>query len=184
MRDGITEPMQAAVDAAVVRPALLVRLDYASGAQCATTAPFDIVHNGETFYGVGQFGGISQVEEGGEVQSYGLAMQLSGIPQEHLAIALGEHYTGRDCKLWLAMLDANWALIEDPLLLFRGRINTQTVDLISRKIDVAVKSRMADWERPRVRRYTHEEQQVLYPGDMAFEFTARLENQEIVWGKA
>ena len=49
-------------------------------------------------------------------------------------------------------------------------------------ITVNAESRLADWDRPRVRRYNHEDQQIDYPGDMGFEFVPQMATKELRWG--
>jgi hypothetical protein len=48
-------------------------------------------------------------------------------------------------------------------------------------VTVRLENRMADWERPRVRRYTDEDQQRAYPGDLGFQFLTATVDKDIVW---
>jgi hypothetical protein len=43
---------------------------------------------------------------------------------------------------------------------------------------------MIDLQRPRERRYTHEDQQIDHPGDMGFEYVSQLQELNLAWGKA
>lgn len=155
----LTSAVAAAAQAAVVRPVFLVRLDYASGVVRLSSAPFNVAWGGETFLGVGSLGAITAVEEGADLQTYAVQMQLSGVRPELIALALGEHYQGRDARLLLALVDEQHALIADPVVVFRGRMDTQDIELgDTGTIVLTARSRLADWHRPRIRRYTDAEQ--------------------------
>ena len=49
-------------------------------------------------------------------------------------------------------------------------------------ISVSAESRLAAWDRPNVRRYNHEDQQIDYPGDKFFEFVPQMVDRLLVWG--
>jgi hypothetical protein len=48
-------------------------------------------------------------------------------------------------------------------------------------VTVRLENRLADWERPRLRRYTDEDQQRAHPGDKGFEFVTSTVDKDIVW---
>ncbi len=186
---GLSAANQAASLAEVFRPVGFVRLDYASGDVLVTSAPFNLSWdwNGdgtpEEFVGVGALGSISRITESTELRPYSVTLQLSGIPAEYVALALGERYQGRDGRIWLGLLDADHVLVDTPVLVFRGRMDTQPIRYGKQvSIEVTLLSRLADWERARVRRFTGEDQQAAYPGDRGFEFVAEMVNKEIRWG--
>ncbi len=172
----------AAAGARVVRPVLLAELDFASGPVTVTNAPFDIAIDGKTYQGVGQFGGISPVEEGTELQTYNLTLQLNGIPAALIAIALGEDYQGRAAVVSMAFLDEGHRPLDAPLVLFRGRMDVMRIQAgETASIELTCESRLADWERPRVRRYNNADQQQRFSDDKGFEFVPQMVEKEIVW---
>jgi hypothetical protein len=68
--------------------------------------------------------------------------------------------------------------------IFGGRMDAATVELGTIcTITVTAESRLVDWERPRVRRYTHEDQQAAWPEDMGLEFVASMSELELIWGR-
>lgn len=174
-----------AVGASVARLVWLVRLDYPSGVVTACSAPFPLVWGGETYFGVGSLGSVGAADEGAELQSYSLQITLAGVKPEYVAAALGEAYQGRDARVYVAMLDADHAVIGDPVLVFRGRMDTQDIELgTEATITVTIVSRLVDWDRPRISRYTNEDQQSRFPGDRAFEFVNSLVDATIYWGRS
>jgi hypothetical protein len=49
-------------------------------------------------------------------------------------------------------------------------------------IDLTAESRLIDLERPRLRRWTSEDQKALDPDDKGFEFVNSLQEATIKWG--
>ena len=150
----------------------------------ATTAPYSMQWDGKDWLGLGTLGGISQIEEGDSLEMYGISLTLSGIPTEYISTALGSHYQGRDCKVWVAPLSASMTIVADPVLVFHGRLDVMNIEIgVTATITVTAESRLADWNRARTSRYTHEEQQRLYPGDMGLQYVAQTSEMELVWGR-
>jgi hypothetical protein len=50
-------------------------------------------------------------------------------------------------------------------------------------ITVQAESRFIELERTHERRYTDQDQQQLYPGDLGLEYVAGLQDKEIAWGQ-
>jgi hypothetical protein len=175
----------AAVQEEVVRRTIAVEMDFPSGYVRFTGSPFDIVINGNTFSGVGMLGSVSAVEEAAELRAYGLVVQLSGIPRDAIAIALQQAYQGRRAAVWDVPLDASDQPVADPILIFRGRMDTMEITLgTTASVRVRLENRLADWERPRVRRYTSEDQRRVYPNDRGFEYVSATAEKEVAWPAA
>ena len=170
--------------AAVVRPYLLVELDYAAGAVRATSLPFNIVYNGDTYIGVGVLGSISEVGEGTEIRSYGISLRMSGIPMDYVEDVVTADGQGRAGRIWLGMLDSGHVPVGDPLQIFQGRMDVSEIEYgPSIAITIALESRLVDWERPRIRRYTDQDQKRAYPGDRSLEYVQAVADMELVWGR-
>lgn len=191
MAHTIDSAVLTAAQAEVVRPVILVALDFDEGYVRLSSAPFDMTvdadddGSAETFTGVGTLGRIFALQEGAELQPYSGQMELSGVDPAMIAIALGSHYQGRACAIWLALLDAGHVPVGDPFLAFSGRMDTMKIVLGQEaKITLSVQSHLADWENPRVRRYTNEDQQQLFSGDKGLEFVAQIVNKKLNWGGA
>lgn len=180
----LSDLIAAASAGGVIRPVYLVQLDYASGMVRAASTPFNLTIDGVVWMGLGNLGAIGAVQEGAELQNYSLALTLTGVPSDLVAVALGEQYQGRDARIYLALLDEDHAVIDAPLLIFRGRMDTQDIEVgDTATITLTVQSRLADWERPRVRRYTNEDQQAVFAGDRGFEFVPQMAEKTIYWGR-
>ena len=55
-------------------------------------------------------------------------------------------------------------------------------DAESASITLTAESRMIDLNRPRVRRYTPEDQKIDYPNDKGLDYVSSLQEAEISWG--
>jgi len=168
-----------------IQVALLVALDFESGFVRVWSGIGTLSFESQTFNGVGHLGSIAPIQESGAaVRANAITLQLSGIPSSLLSVALGSHYQGRNAKIWLGFFTTAWVLL-DCAILFAGRMDTMQIDEgpETSTITLTAESHLADLKRPRVRRYTNEDQQQLYPGDLGFQYVESLQNAEIAWGR-
>ena len=141
--------------------------------------------NSNTYTGTGNLGSVSGIGESVEVRPTGITLKLSGVASSLLSIVLTEHLQGRTAKVYLATFTDPGAL-EGTLLLFQGRIDNPQIDDDGTEatITLPVENRLADFDRPnQTLFYTHEDQQGLYTGDLAFEFVEALVDAEVFWGQ-
>jgi hypothetical protein len=180
-----TPTVQAAFLADNVPVLALVELDFSGGIVRVTNAGYNITFGGYTWYGLGELGEISAVQEGTELQMYGITLTLSGVPPEYISVALDNEYQGRPATIWIAPLDSNYQVLADPVIVFKGRMDTMPIAIgTDAKIQLTIESQFVDWERPRVRRYNHEDQTFAHPADKGLEFIAQMVEKEIIWGRA
>ena len=162
-----------------------IELEFDSGTVRVCNAAYGFAWNSYTWIGAGNLISMSEVQEGADLEAYGVSMQLSGVPEGYVSIALGEHYQSRPARIWAAPLDANYVVIADPVLLFNGRMDAMPISMEGGKavITLTAESRLADWGRPRVRRYNDADQQAAYPGDLGLQFVERMVEKELIWGR-
>jgi hypothetical protein len=176
--------MASALGASNLAPVMFVQLDFDSGTVRVTNLAFDIVWNGNTWLGAAYVGSIDAIVENETIQANGLSFTLSGIPSALIATALGEQYQGRKAQVWLGAISAA-ALVADPVLVFSGRMDVMNISLGSTAtIKVNAESRLADFERPRIRRYNDADQRALYPSDPSFQYVPQMINKSLYWGVA
>ena len=167
-----------------VRPVLLIELDASSGMARFNTADRTVIYAGNSFLGVGDLGKIAPFGEPTDLSVEGVTIELSGLPNDYIDMAMAENIQGRAARLWLGFLDDNYALIADPVLAFRGRMDTMDLKLGETATVIArIENRMADWDRPRVRRYTNADQTARFPSDKGLEFVSQTAEREILWGR-
>jgi hypothetical protein len=121
---------------------------------------------------------------------------------------MNEPYQGRLCKIFFGAIDANRAYLTDEsgnyiLAEDSSRIDVSTgdpneiVEIFSgymdqmnieegaetSRIGLSVESKLIDLERPRVFRYTDQNQKSRFPNDKGFEFVEDLQDKRFNWGR-
>lgn len=179
----MTSAAATALQQEIVRACLLFEGEFNELVRLSNGAA-DVTWNGNVYTAVGSFAGVSPMEETDAPQANGIECYLSGIPTDLVALMMVEHYQGKTARIYLALFDADHQLIPDPILLFSGRMDNCTIEMGKEaRISLRVMSRLADWERPRIRRQTDEDQQSRYPGDKFFAFVPQMVEWRGVWGR-
>lgn len=182
MTRGLSAPQQAAVAAERVARTVAVELDFPDGFARFHGGHESITINGNAFMGVGQLGNISVAEESAELRSYGMTIKLSGVPRDSVAYALGQAYQGRRGTVYEVQLDATTWQVIGALVVFRGRMDQMDIALGQQAaVTVKLENRLADWDRPRIRRFTDDEQRRRDPNDGSFRFLSATTEKEIIW---
>lgn len=183
-REGLTSGMQTALVAGVVVPILISEIQIEGGYVRAWNGIGDLPWNGNTFKGLGDFGGVSPVQETSELQANGVRFTLSGVPTDMVATALSKMRQGLSAKLWLGAFDvSSGALIADPYQLFSGL--TDVPDLEdgdeTATLGISVENELIDLDRTRTRRLTSEDQALDDPTDLGFDYVPSLQDKEFVF---
>lgn len=174
-----------AVNAPHVRPFTLVTMDFPDGPVRASSLPFDVTLDGETYYGVSLLGTVSEISEGLDTRSYGVNVTLNGIPSEFCNYIAQQKIQGRLIKIGLGFLDAEERIISEPLWPFVGRMDTLDMKIgPETSVSIAGETLLIDWERPRLRKFTDADQKSRYPNDRGLEHVAEVANKELIWGRA
>jgi hypothetical protein len=186
MSRNLTTAAAAAATAEVVDRTLAVELLFDGGAVRLNGSLVPITIGGQEFAGVGTLGGISEIAESADLQSHGITLRLSGIPRDSVALVMAEPCQGRRCTVWEVWLDkATGAVIGDPAIVFRGRMDTMQARLgETATVEVTAEDRLTDMDRPNLARYTDEDQRRLFPGDAFFAFVPATVEAEVVWPAA
>ena len=172
-----------AMQASDVRPFLLFEGTFASGTVRLWTGLGPLQWAGQTWTGLGNLVGISDVEETSEVVAQGVTVTLSGVPPETVSLALVEVLQGRPGRILLGFLDAAGAVIPDPTPLFAGRLSTTDLQdgESTCSVTVSYENRLQDLLTERGWRYTDQMQRIIDPGDGGFYLVAALQQKEITW---
>jgi hypothetical protein len=178
----LSGPAAAIITGEVAYRTVAVALSYPSGWARWNGSPADLTINGETYVGIGGFGSISAAQESAELRSYDLTVRISGVPNTAVALAMGEAYQGRAGVVWEVPLHPTTGQPVGEFVIFRGRMDQMVVEMGTESVvTVTLLNRMADWEKPRVRRYTHGDQLARYPGDNGLRFLPATTERQIIW---
>ena len=136
-----------------------------------------------TYQGVAGISSVAVVEESIELRANSIVAELNGLDNTYIALVLGEQYYGRDATLGLAVLDSDYQIVGEPIILFKGFMSVLTADIDSNsKITVELESILSDWERPRLKRYNSSSQDEIDSSDEGFSNVDSIVNKEITWG--
>jgi hypothetical protein len=149
-----------------------------------TTSRDSIDWGGHTYVGGRQTAIDSIKDQGGEVQ--GLSFQLSGVPNDLLAIALAEPIQGKAVRVYTAIMDADTLAILDVQPSWAGTLDQMpiTQGIETSVITVTAEHRGIAFARPKGIRYTDGDQQALVPGDLSLEFIVAQASHQDVWPSA
>jgi len=183
--------LSASLEAAIIDPVVIgvffFKAEFDSGDTLFWSGYGDLTWGGDTYTGVGQFGGIDKVDETSDVRANGATVTLSGIPSDLIALALTEPYQGRPCIVYLGALHLTTGALEGtPYPLLAGRMDVMSIEegADTASISLTVENRLIELFRSKERRYTHEDQQIDFPGDLGLEYVAGLQEKPINWGVA
>lgn len=185
MARALIAALEAEIQKAALQPIFFVQLEVATSTVRVWSGVGTLTWNGQTWTGIGQLGMISPVTETTETRAEGIILTLSGVDPTLLGYALTEIRHGKDAKVWLGAMDDAGAVLADPYLSFAGKVDTASIDEggEAAQIQITVESRLIEMHRPRDRRWTYEDQQMDYPGDLGFEYVAGLQELNLVWGR-
>lgn len=160
--------------------------------QYLTTAPHNMTWDSKTWQGIGGALGFSAVQESVDLAGSGVDIGVSGVDQTIINKILGRKYIGRMVRIWMAKLDANQAVLADPVLIFFGHMNggfkideqrgedgrPGSVTITCRATD-----RMGDFSRVVGIQTNVPSHQKYFPTDRFFSFVPSLRSKSIRWGK-
>lgn len=184
------EPARRASQSSEPLVALLAELDFASGFARAWTGVGPLRWGERVFLGTGDLINIGTIEETIEARSSGITLTLSAAAMGEqasmileAALAEANSFQGRPVRLWLALLADHATLLADPVPLAELRMDTMAiVDGRDARITLTAEGELGDLDRPRVRRYTNEDQQSEFPGDRGFEYVPSVQELNFKWG--
>ena len=178
--------MREAVTGSVFRPILFVYASFPDIEVRLWSGLGSIEWDGHTWLGMGSILGVEDITETTDSASQGISLQLSGMPSSLFEAAALGNYQNRPAKVWLGALDESMQLIMEPYLFFSGVMDSDRVDENGETVTVTIfaESRLSDQLKSKVFRYSHEDQQTLYPldNDKGLEFVAALQDSTLNWG--
>lgn len=178
----LTAGMLTAIQAGAVRPALLYEGAFDSGGTPQYvrlwTGMGNLTWDAKTWVGGGHLLGISPITESTKTEAVGFEVTVSGMPSTRISLALSSARKNKPGSLWLALFDASGAVIADPYLLQSGRFDMIPIEDSGDTCTITVRyeDRLIALQKPRERRYTHEDQQLRSAGDLGFEYVQGLQD--------
>jgi len=187
MARDISTDTKAAIAADTVYPIFLFEAVFDEGTVRFWSGYGDLAWNSQTWTGAGSFASISPVSETGAIQANSATVGLNGIDSTIISLALTYEYRDRPCTLYLGFINqSNHSVTDAPFTVLAGRMDTMAIEDSgdTGSISINIESSLIDLQRPKERRYTHEEQIREYPGDLGLEYVISLQDKQIPWGIA
>jgi hypothetical protein len=181
----LSNEMQAVASADLVRPIYLMKAEFDAGDVNLWSGIGSLTFDGDTYLGAGDLLSISQISESAELTASGISITLAGVKQSLLTIARDEPYQGRVITLYLGALNDSGDIISSPVVLFSGFMDVMNISDSGEtsSIVISAENKLIAFDRASVRRYTSEDQKIDYPNDKGFEFVAKIQEKEIIWGR-
>ena len=189
MSRSITTAFKNAIVDQVVRPLLACELEFSTGTLRFWNGYGDLTMtaggSSNTFTGLGDLMGVSAIAESDQIEAIGASLSLTGIKSSFISTALTGNYTNRNASIFLGVFDTSKSVIADVYTLFKGKMDIMKIDEGSESatITLNLENRLIALDRPLNRRFTHEDQQERFSGDLGLEFVPDLQDKEIIWGK-
>lgn len=152
----------------------------------AVTGNATIRYAGEEWTAIGGLASIDTVGEGTDGSAVGVKATLYQVPSEFRDDVADQAVRGCLYELYVGALDAAYQEVLGFKLLWKGRLDTYDITDAGDSITVSAggESRMRDQRRPAIKRFTDWWQQRRFPGDLAFQYAARMVEVPILWAKA
>lgn len=166
---------------------ILVKLAFPSGTRRYWSGIGDLSEDVgagfETWQGVGAFGEIEVGAEGTDLRARTFRIALA-LPDSTLVAAVqSENIHGRDAGIWMRLEGSSGARIDFPFMIVAGymdkpdfRVGAENVLLVDCFTDDAGLQKAGGLL------FTDEDQQRLYPGDKAFQYTSYMIDLSLPWG--
>lgn len=179
---GINPATITALEQGHVRWIVLTKVEFDSEELAFNSSFAEFTWNGTTFIGLGNLGNVSNTSENTKLDPAEYDITITGIDNTVLSAVLNEDYLNRPATCWIAALDEEMQIIGEPILYFKGLVDTiEAVYGNEASIVINVTDRMAEWLKSRISRYTNQEQLAKYPGDNGFEFVSEISTKKVTW---
>lgn len=161
----------------------LIELQLASTTLRYTTAGISLSWSGVTWLSVGGSVEPMDFKAGGDVDT--MVMTLPGVTETDLAVALAEPLEGRPALIYDALVDPDTGAVAQAVLGWSGTLNVPTVaDGPVASVTLSAEHTAITARRPKVSRYTDDEQQRLHAGDISLHFDPATDALPLPWPAA
>lgn len=152
----------------------------------AVTGNATIRYAGEEWTAIGGLGSIDTIGEGTDGSAVGVKATLYSVPAEFRDDIADQAVRGCLYELYVGALDPLYREVLGFKQLWKGRLDTYDITDAGETITVSAggESRMRDQRRPTIKRFTDWWQQRKSPGDVVFQYAARMVEVPILWAKA
>jgi len=145
----------------------------------------DITYDSNTYSASSLFTKLSSVTESSEVEVSNITLSFSGADQTIISLFLSNSYMEKEAEVYKGLLNTSEAVIADPFLLFKGRIESFSIDesINQSNANIVIASHWSDFSKIEGRKTNTGSQQIHFKTDKGFELASQTV-QDIKWGRA
>jgi hypothetical protein len=176
--------LTAAAAAASVVAVTLVKIEFPSGTVALNSSNWTFTVSGTTYTGANGLGSISPItDQGGELP--GLQLELGWVSSSLLALALDDanEVQGAVVTISTLLLDATTYAQVGVVVDWIGYADRMDIaeDGDRCAVSLSCESKGVDLIRGNPLTYNDADQQLLYPGDLGFQYVTSQTDQPVVW---
>lgn len=183
---GIDSAAAAVLEASGKIPlALLVDMPELDPPLRVCTGRWNLSWGGDEYIAVGQLGQVGAAQESASGPQP-LQFSMTGVPASQRARVLAENVQGKPVSIYVAIFSPDTYQILDAVLEWEGALDVLrwSDDGQMGVVTVTAESAGADLLRGVPVRYTDQDQQRLYAGDIGFQYVVTQGEKEIKWPAA
>lgn len=138
--------------------------------------------NGETYFGVGEFGAIGAIENVSDANPASVELTLMGIPSTVFSAIMQNRIRGSNVTVYKVLFDKD-GRVDAAAKILVGQVTEYnwTFDGTG-SFALQVADEFNLYERPLQKYYTHSNWKAEYEGDNFWQFVAQMADKEIHWG--
>ena len=171
-----------------IRPVHLITLGFATPVNitdCSFSLTSSVSGSSVTYSASDFILGITNHTEETDITKSSVSINLSGADQTFISTVLNENVVNDSVDIFRGFLDDSNALIADPFLLYRGKIDSFDIAETDKdsQVNLSIVSNWADFEKKNGRKTNYTSQQRFFTGDVGMDFASQTV-QDIKWGRA
>jgi hypothetical protein len=179
---GLSTTNTTQVDAAHLHEVVLVKLEFDTPVYVHSGIG-NISYDGNTYLGVGDLGGISALRESEALGPAAVTLTLDGTDSDYITEALDSGNLYDKVTIYEGYRQDDGTLYDDPWIAWKGWFEYASVSLGEQAIvEVTCQHDLSVLNEKDGGRYSDEDQQDAYTGDVGFEFVAATVGVKLVWG--
>lgn len=176
-RNGASGAQLSALQAGSLQPRFFVSIQFASGSVYLWTGIGSVSWNGQTWTGLGALLNLVPIETAPTVEARGVTIMLSGFDATLMPDLQQQFQLGLPVSIYYTDWN-NGTPLTPPIAAWSGRTDQPIFDVAGGKatVSLACENRLIDMNVRCERRHTNEDQQMQYPGDLAFQFVYAIQD--------
>lgn len=182
MTRGLSATNTTQVDGAHVHTVVLVKLEFDTPVYVHSGVG-NIVYDSNTYTGVGDFGGVTQPRESEALGPSSVTLTLSGITGQNLTEALDSGNLYDVVTIYQGYRQDDGTLYDDPWIAWRGWYEYGSINMDDESsVHITCQHDLSRLTEKNGARYSDEDQQSKYTGDVGLEFVADMASVKLLWG--